>query len=949
MPYIHVSETSCLYVDLGEKEARFQKQCEIIKNWKSTSLSALNLIGLSKNFTEVELKKEKMKMFLHFHPDKNNHSSYSAEAFQILFHAAEFLASQRDSSIDTRNNLFVTEEGADLKHSTAKAHSTPPPVSAEKRAYLTKLRKLARSGRMTPADEQFFRNALAAHPEYLLLVINGPLVINELNLFHVVLDTEGSSAFFQWLINQIYAEEALSKSKDKYDVFSSAFDANRKDCLQILFGVYGIEGFHASSIAHSLPLCVLKSEDDATDLDTFWFLIDELNYLPRNGSIAVLTLDAALDAVTLPTFNRIYEKFKHLLQDSGQNFTHNSLISRVLAFDYSDKKLQKMADAGLMPYITAPLFQNALELNFFLSKKNALEIVQDLQSKYNLMHHIGNISSEIVQGLSHASLIKLLNAGLISVEYILSTASVCFLYKGAAVRDFELIAALKSKDKDAFTRWYSTLNTNIDDQMLVSLNNSVVIDLLKDDILSVERVLQSSWLIRINSDTLLSQVILKKNRSAFHAWLKGVEFTSEYLKSEVGQAHLRLMLTYGIVFSERQLTIIQSTFDDYFTALAGKRVHYTERDYSFLPEIVEAWLPSLIECIGRSPEKRMECLNKVYKHEVKVVIKADTNDLDGGFYQGNRSYEYIERILRSFTPLQFFMIMNKKPLAVLLLSQGVDWNQEIKAITQTGINNPSHYAYNPDKFIRDFKINQYVKNRCVKIILSDPDTETQRSIIDSKEIIFIHKNDQIEIGFCNTDYKYEQKIVSEVPNIITAVNQSKLTGKITNSADLDAIERYMVELGICLYSSKHTQSTMLDFVKLEIQKAEKPRLHAEFFSTSDWDEHYDHLSKDVKAVLKQIQLNEAESYFYKRIWDANYKTKLSFFGLFTIMNFGFSKKEKITAVRALIDFLKHDTPIPESCKPALYQGELGKIAALRDIVFKPDHPQVNSSTLSHNR
>ena len=75
---------------------------------------------------------------------------------------------------------------------------------------------------------------------------------------------------------------------------------------------------------------------------------------------------------------------------------------------------------------------------------------------------------------------------------------------------------------------------------------------------------------------------------------------------------------------------------------------------------------------------------------------------------------------------------------------------------------------------------------------------------------------------------------------------------------------------------------------------------------------------------------------------------VSFFGLFTIMNFGFSKKEKITAVRALINFLKNDLPIPMSCKKALYQGELGKIAALQNIVFEPEHLQPKSSSISHN-
>lgn len=963
MPYINVSETNCLYVAVDEKEACFQKQCEIIKNWRSLNLSALDLIGLPTGFTEKELKKAKMKIYLHFHPDKNGNSSYSTEAFQILSHAVEFLAHQLGSSIDLSKNLFANEEPTRFKPNTAKTRSAPPPVSAEKQAYLAKLRGLAQSDQMTPEDEKFFRKALTAHPEYL------PLVINQLNLFHVMLDKEGSSAFFQWLITQRYAEEALSKSKANQDIFSSAFandvfsfafDANRTDCLQILFDTYGIEGFYASSIEYSLSLCVLMSEYDATGLDTFWFLINELNYVPRNGHLAVKVLDQALETVDLSTFNKIYEKFKHLLLEPGQHFTHNSLISRVLTLDPGTAKikLQKMADAGLIQHITDPLFQNARDLNSFLSQKNVLPIIQELQTKYNLMKDIGNISSEMIQQLSHASIMILLNLGLISVEDVLSNAQIYDLYhdqnQNGAVPAFELIATLKDKNQEAFTRWYSTLTTKIDDQMLASFDNAVVINLISDGILSVERILRLLEIRRISENDALSQTIFQQDRSAFHAWLKGIEFTSEYLKSAVGQAHLRLMLKYGITFTEQQLTTIQSTFDDYFAALAEKRVHYRAYDYRFLPQTTEAWLPILIECIGRSPN-RMACLNKVYEHEVKVVVQADVN---GNFYRANDSifstYEYTETILSSFTPLQFFMIMDKKPLAVLLLSLGVDWKQNLRATTQTGINNPSHCAYNPAKRTREIKINpQYVEERSVKVLSSNPDAETQKSIIDSKEIIFIHKNDQIEIGFCNTDYEYEQKVVSGVPNIIDAVERAKLTGKITNSADLDAIERYMVELGICLYSSKHIQSTVLDFVKTKIQYIEKFRSHIQSnpggFSVGSWDEYYDDLGKDVKMALKQIQLNEAESYLYKRTLDADYKTKLSFFGFFMIMNFGFSKKEKITAVRALINFLKNDTPIPESCKPALYQGELGKIATLRDIVFAPDHPQVNSSGLSHNR
>jgi hypothetical protein len=333
------------------------------------------MINLSTGFTKIELKKAKIKIFLHFHPDKNGNSSYSTAAFQILSDAAEFLAHQLDSSIDLSKNIFDNKEPTEFNVPTPKTHAAPPPDSAEKQKYLAKLREVVHSDQMTPEDEQFFRNALSAHPEYL------PLLIDELNLFHVVLDKGGSSPFFQWLMNQRYAEEALSKSQaNEYafanDVFSFAFDANRKDCLQILFDTYGIEGFHSSSIAYSLYLCVLMSEDDATRLDTFWFLINEINYVPRDGFVVVSVLDQALETLELSTFNKIYEKFKYLLLEPGQYYNHNSLISRVLTFSprIANIKLQKMADADLIQHITNPLFQNAIDLNSLMSRCSASKL-----------------------------------------------------------------------------------------------------------------------------------------------------------------------------------------------------------------------------------------------------------------------------------------------------------------------------------------------------------------------------------------------------------------------------------------------------------------------------------------------------------------------------------------------------------------------------------------------
>lgn len=943
MPYFSVKTSNCLYVSEDE-EARFQKQCEIIQNWRSLNLKPRDLFGLQAEFSQKDLNQAKRKILLHFHPDKNQENQdYSSEAFKVLTDAIEFLEHQLKPSIPLKNNIFANEEELidrkydDEEESFEKAfreffkstkprsRATPPPILPKKKEYLDKLKALVQSDKMSPEDEYFFREILITHPEYL------PLLIGEYNLLHLVLGKGGSSAFFQWLINQRYAEEALSKSKANQDVFSFAFDTNRKDCLQILFNKYGIEEFHASSIADSLALSLLLSDGDVAELDTFWFFINELNYVPRNGYHVVSVLHNALEMEDLAIFNRIYEKFKHLLLEPGQNFTHHSLIRRVLTFSpaTAKTKLQKMANAGLMKYITDPLFPNTHDLNNFLLQKNALPLIQELRIKYNLMKNVGNISSEMIHQLSHASLVILLNFEQISVEDVLSNVPVNYLYydriSNQGIPSFELTATLKDKNQEAFTRWYSTLNSQISDEMLPSFGNALLVHLINDNILSVTRILSLLEMRRISEDDSLSQAIFLQNRSAFHANFKKFQFTPEYLKSTDGQARLLLMLQYGIEFTEQQLDTIQSTFDSYFMDLAKDRVIFEKVDDCFF-QLTDTLLELLIKCIDKSP-KRMVCLNQFYNTELRLVEKAQYDPYkfnDDSF----DTFIYNETILRSFTPLQFFMMMDKMHLAVILVSCGVDWKQNLRATKQFGVNNPSHALYNLDKISRDLeKTNpKYVEKRLVKVLSSDPDAETQKSIIDSKEIILIRKQEKIEIGFCNTDYKYEQKPVLDAQNIIDAVKRAK-NDKITNSEDLDAIERYMVELGICLYSSEHISSMLLDYLKQEIQSNELQK----FEDLLGADNKFEKRSKNCKAVLKHIQLYEAQLYLYKRIWDDDYKTRLSFFGFFTIKNFGFSKKEKADAAWALIKFLSKGTPIPDSCKPALNQGELGKISRISKL------------------
>jgi hypothetical protein len=94
---------------------------------------------------------------------------------------------------------------------------------------------------------------------------------------------------------------------------------------------------------------------------------------------------------------------------------------------------------------------------------------------------------------------------------------------------------------------------------------------------------------------------------------------------------------------------------------------------------------------------------------------------------------------------------------------------------------------------------------------------------------------------------------------------------------------------------------------------------------------------NVETVVKALQVSEVEAYLYKRALEGKYKTQFSFFGWH--IHFGFSKQEKIKAARALIHYLKNDVPVPESCRPALSQGELSKIVEMDTIVFTVSQDQ----------
>ena len=101
----------------------------------------------------------------------------------------------------------------------------------------------------------------------------------------------------------------------------------------------------------------------------------------------------------------------------------------------------------------------------------------------------------------------------------------------------------------------------------------------------------------------------------------------------------------------------------------------------------------------------------------------------------------------------------------------------------------------------------------------------------------------------------------------------------------------------------------------------------------------------VDEEAKAIQRREVQIYLDAREKSDTYLTKFSFFSCFTL-SFGFSKQEKIMAARALIAYLDDGVPIPQLHKPALSQSNLGKIVALKNVVYEPQPENETKSLFS---
>ena len=168
MPTFATNPSHCLHVNQSlDATQRFLEQCELISAWKNTKLTPEKLLGLSSQFTKEELKKAKMKMYLHFHPDKNKENKdKSTLAFQILVDAADYLAFVLGilDENSVKNNVFYR---ASLDYGNVSDDIRPTTTYRED--YIQTLKNLSKVKQMTADYEDFLKDLLTKHPELLPL------------------------------------------------------------------------------------------------------------------------------------------------------------------------------------------------------------------------------------------------------------------------------------------------------------------------------------------------------------------------------------------------------------------------------------------------------------------------------------------------------------------------------------------------------------------------------------------------------------------------------------------------------------------------------------------------------------------------------------------------------------------------------------------------------------
>lgn len=93
-------------------------------------------------------------------------------------------------------------------------------------------------------------------------------------------------------------------------------------------------------------------------------------------------------------------------------------------------------------------------------------------------------------------------------------------------------------------------------------------------------------------------------------------------------------------------------------------------------------------------------------------------------------------------------------------------------------------------------VNAIGKGFCAEILLTDPTLEDKKRIIESKTILVIRRNGQIEVGYCDHNNVYQQIVVQDSAILSQITNRYQQSGVITKATHLHEIKKYVIERGI---------------------------------------------------------------------------------------------------------------------------------------------------------
>lgn len=407
----------CLYVQpTQDAKADFEKQCDILIDWKNRKIKPEALFNLNGAYTKNELNAAKRELMKVFHPDKHPDSNTKATAaFQILEAASDYLEMKLSGSLELRSNIFY-QQGSEKKQPQSQETKEEKPLEKEytyfdgiekwslftidnyceedlneemkrladvhggeslQEAYEKMLQNLLNSGlsgqlfdRLMRSYFRFFSMALHLHPELFSITTS---INNEAYDLLGLLLLKGGSKEVCIRISSLISEHFLFLNRSHKDYMSIAMENNRMDFIGFAMRRYGLQAFPDlklnKKIWHLVAKQVLESPEKINESDAHLL-------------VAMLEIHPDLFSTRFPINNEVYDLLGLLLLKEAPSY----LIVKL------NKVLKGTLNATISWSLTA---KRVIESPGEISESNADMLIAMLETCPDLFSTTFSIQNEV--------------------------------------------------------------------------------------------------------------------------------------------------------------------------------------------------------------------------------------------------------------------------------------------------------------------------------------------------------------------------------------------------------------------------------------------------------------------------------------------------------------------------------------------------------------------------